>query len=351
MFSNKDYFVFPAVRMLQGKTVHFLLSVSSNSLSSLLTADDSGHTLERSQRKVNKLRVKKFHDYLLNADKKKEAFIVPPLVGNCDQYIIFEEVGETNSGIAKIPRDAIVKLCDGQHRAAGISMYAQSSINPFNVPLMLTDNLSLTTRQQFFSDINNNASKPSATINLSYDNRNVDAQTLKESFIEKEGYSEIIDFENNIVPSKSKYWVSFKALHDATMKFIGTGDSRLSFTDVGVIWDLWIKLTNVHKVRLVYSSCEYKKEFIQFHAVMVNAYGYMIKLLLSEDSGNTADHVINKISAFIDKSSEHDLESIFLMDNWVGTCVVQDGDSMKILASISAQRNAAVKLMDLITSH
>ncbi|STT14716.1 DGQHR domain [Klebsiella pneumoniae] len=56
--------------------------------------------------------------------------------------------------------DADLKLFDGQHRALGIFEFVRDYSNTEDtISLLLTVGLPLELRQQFFADINNNASK------------------------------------------------------------------------------------------------------------------------------------------------------------------------------------------------
>ncbi|WP_143337005.1 DGQHR domain-containing protein, partial [Cronobacter sakazakii] len=162
-----------------------------------------------------------------------------------------------------------IKLFDGQHRAAGIAEFCRNVGEPISVPLMLTHQLPLKTRQQFFSDINNNVSKPSAAINMAYDGRNETAQGMVSFLTAHPVFSEVTDFEHNIVPAKSSLWVSFKAVNDATEKFINAGKEPLSQEEVQDIWQGWIGLTGIDDIRNGTSHAEYKREYLQFHAVMI----------------------------------------------------------------------------------
>lgn len=57
--SMEYYFELPASRGLQGNTLILLMNVPGRTLSRVLASDNYGHTLERSQRELNKSRVKK----------------------------------------------------------------------------------------------------------------------------------------------------------------------------------------------------------------------------------------------------------------------------------------------------
>lgn len=341
------YFEFPASRGLQGGTLTLLMSVPGRTLARVLASDNVGSTLERSQREINPTRVRKFYEYLVSAHENKEPYIIPPLVGNCNSEIEFEEFGNTNVGVVRFPMDAEIKLFDGQHRAAGIAEFCRNVGEPISVPLMLTHKLPLKTRQQFFSDINNNVSKPSAAINMAYDGRNETAQSMVSFLTSHSVFSEIVDFEHNIVPGKSDLWVSFKALSDATAKFINAGKEPPRQEDVHDIWQSWIGLTGIDWVRDGTNQAEYKREYIQFHAVMINAFGYAVQSLLSQYHPRGIVLMLEELAL---NSTAAELEDFFLISNWGGICANTEKERPTVIASVSAQKAAAVRLATVITA-
>jgi DGQHR domain-containing protein len=332
------FFEFPASRGLQGGTLVLMMTVPARSLSRVLASDNHGNTLERSQRELNPARAKKFYEYLVTAYEKKEPFIIPPLVGNCNSEIEFDEFGNTNVGVVRFPMDAEIKLFDGQHRAAGIVEFCRNYLaESLHVPLMLTHQLPLKTRQQFFSDINNNVSKPSAAINMAYDGRNSTAQGMVSFLTQHAVFADITDFEHNVVPAKSSLWVSFKALSDATAKFAGA----LSDGDVYDLWEAWLKITAVDDIRNGVVPAEYKRDYIQFHAVMINAFGFAVQELLKH---HPVRGVVLMIEELATKSTIMDLENFFLISSWAGVCANTEKERATVIASVSAQKAAAQKL-------
>ncbi|QLX27651.1 DGQHR domain-containing protein [Citrobacter freundii] len=279
------------------------------------------------------------------AHKNKEPFIIPPLVGNCDAVIEFEEFGNTNVGVARFPMDAVIKLFDGQHRAAGIAEFCRTYGEPISIPLMLTHNLPLKARQQFFSDINNNVSKPSAAINMAYDGRNDVAQSMVTFLSQHDTFSEVTDFEHNVVPAKSKLWVSFKALSDATAKFANAGSKPLEMGDIESIWESWLSITQIEAIRHGTSQADYKRDYIQFHAVMINAFGYAVQRLMAEHS--IAD-IVQMIKELAINSGSSEVEDFFLISRWGGVCVDTDKERPTIIASVPAQKSAAERIVSVI---
>lgn len=345
--SMEYYFEFPASRGLQGNTLILLMNVPGRTLSRVLASDNYGHTLERSQREINKSRVKKFYEYLVTASENKEPFIIPPLVGNCASHVEFEEFGNTNVGVVRFPMDAEIKLFDGQHRAAGISQFCRDNDAPLHVPLMMTLQLPLKTRQQFFSDINNNVSKPSAAINMAYNGRDQTAQTMVSFLSTHAVFSEITDFEHSVVPAKSDLWISFKAVGDATAKFAGNGDDALSTGDIYDLWEAWLKLMAIEGIRHGVSPAEYKKDYIQFHAVMINAFGYAIQELLRH---RPVHIVVQMIEELVTKSTMTELENFFLISSWDGVCADASKERATVIACVPAQKAAAQRLSMAIST-
>lgn len=341
------YFEFPASRGLQGGTITLLMSVPGRTLTRVLASDNAGSTLERSQREINPARVRKFYEYLLSAHENKEPYIIPPLVGNCNSEIEFEEFGNTNVGVVRFPMDAEIKLFDGQHRAAGITEFCRNVGEPISVPLMLTHQLPLKTRQQFFSDINNNVSKPSAAINMVYDGRNEAAQSMVSFLTTHPVFSEVTDFEHNIVPGKSNLWISFKALSDATAKFINAGKEPLRQEDAQAIWQGWLGLTGIDQVRNGTNQAEYRREYIQFHAVMINAFGYAIQSLLGK---YPVCGIVLMLEELALNATAAELEDFFLISNWGGICANTDKERPTVIASVAAQKAAAARLAEVISA-
>jgi DGQHR domain-containing protein len=339
------FFEYPATWGLQGGTETIMMSVPARSLARLLVSDNYGHVLERSQRELNKSRVKKFYQYLVEAATNGTPFIIPPLVGNCDCDVEMMRIGNSTVGSVRFPMDASIKLFDGQHRAEGIKEFIRNYDISLYIPIMLTIKLSLDTRKQFFSDINNNVSKPAATINMVYNGRDDVAQMMV-SFLRKHNvFSVITDFEHNIVPSKKNYYVSFKALCDATAKFIGEGETKLSDEDVQSMWQSWINFSAIEDIRHGTSQSEYKKDYIQFHAVMIIAFGFAVQRLLKEYQPREVTKLIDDLSVNTDTWQR---EEFFLIKNWGGICADTNKERATILANTAAQKAAAEKLVEVI---
>lgn len=343
--SQEFSFNFPCVIGTQGSTVFMLMSVPFRVLRRLLALDNSGHVLDRSQRELNPTRVKKISKYLRDANTNKQPFILPPIIGTSDDNIEFIPSGVDGVGTACVPMEAVIALTDGQHRCNSIIQVASDVDVGNRIGLMLLLNVDLRQRQQFFSDINNNVSKPSAAINMAYNGRDELAQMMIEILKKHALLTEITDLEHNVVPARSPRLISFKALCDATGKFYRAGASELTPEQVQAVWQSWINLTGAAERQHAVTPGEYRQSYIQFSAVMLNAFGYAVQQLLEQLE---PDSVIDKINTLAASADLQAREAYFLAARWEGICVNTSKARPTLMANAAAQKAAAAELASVL---
>ncbi|MGL5389958.1 MAG: hypothetical protein ACRDA8_00965, partial [Shewanella sp.] len=139
---------------------------------------------------------------------------------------------------------------------------------------------------------------------------------------------------------------SFKAICDATAKFYGDGDNKREQSDIEALWQSWTYLTDIDDIRQGTNQNEYKKDYIQFHAVMINAYGYAVSRLLQDHSVTQVTEMIDKLAM---KTESWQKEYFFLIKNWNDICVDSSKGRPLIMANVAGQKAAAERLYDAIT--
>lgn len=345
-----EYFIeFPAVRSEQGGRVQYMLSVPMTMLKRILAFDAAGDVLSRSQRELNVTRAKKITRYLTTGYEGGSPYLLPPLVGNIDGEVTFRASGEVKGGLGmlSIPMDADIRLFDGQHRSRGIIDFISAHREaPDMITLLLTVGLSLETRQQFFSDINNNASKPATAISMAYNHKDPLTELVREVASLLSVLQERDDYEHNVVPAKSDLMVSFKALHDATRKMFGlrvgepiSGEIR---ADVITLWDSWAGAMNWGQIAGIIGPSQYRAEHIGTHGVMINAIGIATAMMLEH-------HCVAAVARMLANHAESGgaLHDDFSHEAWRGICVdVQTGT---VRCDALSQSRAAVKLLELFS--
>ena len=129
---------------------------------------------------------------------------------------------------------------------------------------------------------------------MAYNGRDDIAQGMISFLTQHTVFADITDFEHNVVPLKSDMWVSFKALTDATSKFARNGNQQLEMGYIESVWEAWITLTQIDSIRHGVHHATYKRDYIQFHGVMINAFGFAVQQMM-------VNHSIAEITSMIEK--------------------------------------------------
>lgn len=346
--TDLSVFKYPCLIGHQGGRRVLTISAKFDELSRLLAADNYSHTLNRSQRELNSRRASAFADYVINGLNSDSGYIIPPLIGNIEGDIVVEASPDFPSfGFLVIPMNAKIVLFDGQHRQVGVAEVCQMLCNMHTqtVTVELSENLSLEQRQQFFADINGNASKPNAAINLAYDRSNPLSQLVRDVVMANNILKRKTDFEKTNITGKSSAWVSFKSLCDASARFtrLPEGfDAVKAFHDLSNIWGAWCDFTGLNDAGdSVYG--EYSQEWLTFTAVMVNGFGFAVQVLLETMTVTELAARLKEMSAV---ATRRDRDDFFLYEKWIGLCV--SAETGKVVANIKSQRAAATQLISAI---
>ena len=139
--------------------------------------------------------------------------------------------------------------------------------------------------------------------------------------------------------------MSFKALSDATAKFANAGSKPMEMGDIESIWEAWLALTQIEAIRHGTSQADYKRDYIQFHAVMINAFGYAVQRLMADHS---IVNIVQMIEDLASNAGTSEMEDFFLLARWGGVCVNAEKDRPTIIASVPAQKSAAERLVSVI---
>ncbi|HCA3439680.1 TPA: DGQHR domain-containing protein [Salmonella enterica subsp. salamae serovar 35:g,m,s,t:-] len=295
---SKKYFDLPATVGIQGGVRQFCVTVQLRVLKHILQCDDSGSTMQRSQRAVNHVRRSRIAAYVNDSIKAGKPYILPTLSGNLEQVDFRPFDGQPNCGILRINKGANIKLFDGQHRSSSTSFIYDIDQCEDTITLLLTENIDLFTRQQFFSDINFNAVKPSAAQNKAYDKR--DPRGLLAQYVaDRTSLNSMlcIEYEKNTVTGGNQRLYSFKALYDCLVKMF-------KLTDKSEVTDQMkedaVSLVSAWNSKLLWSAIAgfqapaYRQSYLGTHAIMILAIGAATRHLLDTRSVEEAVEVIKE---------------------------------------------------------
>ena len=313
----------PAFRYMQSGKVFYSLTLGFTELGRFLSIDNEFDVLKRSQRLINEKRVKKLVKYLENED-----FILPALTGYIEGYFTFKEIGENvNIGYLKLPLDCKIKLFDGQHRASAIisvcnKQYGlEAKFRRSSVTLNLAQSLELDMRQQYFSDINSNSSKPSISLSSTY-NKNDARSKLAHRVINDLNLSSYIEYEKNVI-TNNKSLYAFKSFSDSLAKAFSVKKDHFVteelVSNAVLIYSAWMKLL---KWETILDTNYYRKNNILLHNLMIITIGSVTKTLLDDNDYNI---VIDKI-----KNSRIDYLESFTYKKMYDVCVDEQTNKIKL---------------------
>ena len=351
MMNNEEmFFDVPATRGTQGGVEQYMLSVPMIVLRRLLAIDDQGDVMARSQREANKTRTRKIANYLKGATYSTQPYILPSITGNIEEQVDFVPSELSPAvGILKIPMHADLKLFDGQHRAIGIMDFVRDCPDTADtISLLLTVGLSLEMRQQFFSDINNNASKPAAAISMAYNNSDPVNQLAMYLAQNVPGLIGAVDYEHNAVPAKSSLLISFKALNDATKKMLSLrADSDPTNQQKAIaqkIWSAWSAAMRWNDIAQDDLAAEYRREALGLHGVMINAIGMATARMLQT---RTPEEIVALLACAESGDKGFHYRETFLHENWKDLCVDPNTGTIRTdRRSLEATATALQNLID-----
>ncbi|EPN9162980.1 DGQHR domain-containing protein [Escherichia coli] len=343
---NHEYFFeVPATKGFQGGREQYLITAPMTILRRLLALDDGSDVMERSQRELNRTRARKISRYIGDAIDTHQPYFLPALCGNINASLEFIPTpAHPNIGILRIPMDSDVKLFDGQTRSFGImDLLRNKEIDPNeSIALVLTVNLDLRTRQQFFSDVNDNASKPPAAISMAYNATNAVNQLAMHISRSIPDLAQFVDYEHNVVPASSPLLVSFKALTDATRKMLGLRpNDRVTDEHKAIavaLWSAWARRLQWAEMLMDDAVVEYRKTNIGLHGVMINAIGIATGELMATRNSELVSELISSANLSIYEDFSH--------EQWNGICV--DSLTGAVQSSSRAQQLAAAKIVEIL---
>lgn len=162
-------------------------------------------------------------DYII---KNPTSYVFSALTASVDGNILFTPVNDKYPTLGTITIDFSSKLLinDGQHRRAAIE--AALKINPDlkyeHIPVVLYHDLGLKRSQQMFSDLNKFALRPTHSLNIMYDNRDLDSKLSKDIIANVPVFEGLVDTEHTSISNRSSQLFTLSGIHRGT-KALFTG--------------------------------------------------------------------------------------------------------------------------------
>ncbi len=235
----------------------------------------------RAQRSLSRARVPEIARYIV--DNPTE-YVFSSLTASVDAKMHFEPTGDSlmgTMGLLSIPISARMVINDGQHRRAGIeeALKQAPSIGTESISVVFFQDLSLSQSQQMFADLNRHAVKPTLSLGILYDHRDVLAQLARRLISEVSTFLNLTEMEKTSISNRSPKLFTLNSIYQATDLLLRRANIDQSQEEAyGISNRFWSALGTAipewERVRLrEITSSFLRSNFVHAHGVTLQALG------------------------------------------------------------------------------
>jgi len=277
----------PAMRGYMGQREYYSALMPLNLIPKFFTFRDyAGISPEdREQRKLNQKRVPEIARYILD---NQEGWLFSSITasyklsGQLIQFVPFS-VDDPDIGYLEVdPSIVNFIINDGQHRAAGIreALPKSEALNEESISVLLFPYEKISRVQQMFTDLNKNVVKPSKSLNILYDHRDVIAGSVRAAVEQVAVFQGLVDKDAQSLSVRSEYLFTLTAIYDATEELLSyrKADEFVPKETTVEIVDFWSTVANLipdwAKVKeQKITSRDLRGHKISAHSVVLRAIG------------------------------------------------------------------------------
>jgi len=285
-------YVFPAIRGLQAGRAYYTSMCPLRLIPKIFLFDEEEIPPElRAQRTLNKGRLPEMSRYLL---ENRENYVFSAITASVDAEISFkatsEDEGLQDIGLLHIPMTARFLINDGQHRRAAIEQALREcpELGDETIAVVFFLDPGLDRCQQMFTDLNRYAVRPSPSLSLLYDHRDLKALVAKEVVRQSKVFTAMVEFEkSNLAPRSGKLF-TLSAIATASRVLLSEHQDK-PIEEQGRIaatyWDAvaehmpaWRQV----KARQL-SAGEFRRDFVNAHGLALSALARAGRALMLAD--------------------------------------------------------------------
>lgn len=288
-------YVFPALQGVQAKREYYVSMCPMRLIPKLFLFNEEELVAElRAQRLLNRARIPEIARYI---SSNPDGYVFSAITVSVDADIIFEPLPHDSSGVKMgflhIPMDAKFIINDGQHRRAAIEMALRDrpELADETISVVFFLDPKLERCQQMFADLNRYAVRPSSSLAVLYDNRDEFALLTKKLIANSPAFKDLVEMERTALSARSRRLFTLSAIHHATSALLSDLSSKDIEERVAKAVAFWETTAEyMEEWKLVRSgkitAGEVRQDYINSHAVVLQALGRTGQSLLNESSPN-----------------------------------------------------------------
>lgn len=280
---------FEAVRGIQAKKEFYVAMCTLKSVAKLFTFQDPDVPPEaRAQRTLRKSRIPRIRDYILD---NPEEYIFSSLTVSVGSKITFHQLRQNNAGnlgTISMPQNASLLINDGQHRVTAIkeAINEMPELGLESISVVFFEDQGLKKSQQMFSDLNKNAVKPTKSLGVLYDTRNLFSSFVVDMIKNVKIFKNLTDLEKTTISNRSKYLFTLNGISESTKILLGKS-KKTTKDEEKLATDYWEELTkNIPDwdllVRKKVTPYELRLSYVHASTNMLRALGTVGRILTTE---------------------------------------------------------------------
>ena len=239
-------YVFPSIRGVQAGREYYISMCPMRLIPRIFLFDEEELKPElRAQRSLNKQRIPEMSRYLLNNPK---GYTFSALTASVDGKVKFESLGQAdddrNVGHLHIPMTARFVINDGQHRRAAIEAALQENpdLGDETISVVFFLDVGLKRCQQMFADLNRFAVRPTTSLGLLYDHRDLDAQIAKSVVEQVPVFNGLTETERSTISNRSIKLFTLSGICNATHALLQDVGCETSEAKIALSVEFWMEV-------------------------------------------------------------------------------------------------------------
>ena len=216
---------FPAIKGIQAGREYYASMVPLRMLPRIFIFDEEELKPElRAQRSLNRNRLPEMTNYIV---ENEDNYCFSAITASIDGQVAFESLGDSRDskrvGTLTVPMTAKIIINDGQHRRAAIQKALQSKpeLGDETIAVVFFLDQGLERCQQMFADLNRHAIRPSKSLGVLYDHRDLLGQITKLMVIDSPIFKDVVEMERSSLTKRSRKLFTLSALYSANRKLLG----------------------------------------------------------------------------------------------------------------------------------
>jgi DNA sulfur modification protein DndB len=290
--SSTFEYVFPAIAGVQAGRQFFVTMCPLHLIPKIFLFDEEEIVPElRAQRTLNRQRIPEMARYIVN---NRSDYVFSALTASVDGDIRFEaRPDQPTIGELHIAMSGRFVINDGQHRRAAIeeALQQEPELGNETIGVVLFHDRGLVRSQQMFADLNKYAVRPSSSIGILYDHRDVVGAIAKRLSFESGVFRDLVEMEKTTLSQRSRKLFTLSAIYSANKTLFR--DFSMRDVEERELYDLaeqfWVEVAkHIPEWRMVrsheISASQVRQDFIHSHGIVLQALGAVGNTILRNES-------------------------------------------------------------------